>query len=159
MARGLSYAQVSRKKWSPILEHVELREDAAGSGRFGARRGSRTHQGIDLVAKVGEPVFAPFPGRLIRIAYPYRSDRRYSGFVIHGQGIELKLFYVRLDERVPVGGLVAPGRLIGWAQDIAGKHGPPMKNHIHIEVRKIVGAELQNPAHYLGTILDSSREN
>lgn len=150
---------MSSTGWSRILERIELREDAAGSGRFGARRGSRTHQGLDLIAKPGDPVFAPFRGRFIRTSRPYRTDGRFGGLVIHGQGIELKLFYVRPDERLRIGDEVAAGRLIGWAQDIAGKHGPPMRNHIHIEVRRIVGAELQDPARFFGTILASGSGN
>jgi hypothetical protein len=36
--------------------------------------------------------------------------------------------------------------VIGTAQDIAAKYGTPMLNHVHVELRHIVGADLLDPA-------------
>jgi murein DD-endopeptidase MepM/ murein hydrolase activator NlpD len=133
---------------------MELREDAAGSGRFGARRGHRTHQGIDLLADPGEPLFAPASGIFVRAAQPYRGDRRFSGIVLNVEGYELKIFYAK-PRSFRRGAEIEAGELIGYAQDIAAKYAPgPMRNHIHIEVRRIVGAELYDPSIFFGTILD-----
>ena len=44
---------------------------------------------------------------------------------------------------------VKAGDLIGHSQDISKKYGAPMKPHVHVEVRRVVGAELLDPARLL----------
>lgn len=139
-------AAVTTRRAIRILSNQAIRNDAAGQGHFGARRGSRTHQGLDLLATPGEPVMAPVTGTFIRSGRPYANDSRYRLAVIHGQGQEWKLMYVEPLATLKPGDRVKAGQVIGTAQDIAAKYGPPMLNHVHVELRTIVGAELQDPA-------------
>ena len=37
-----------------------IRNDATGSGNFGASRGNRLHNGVDIESAQGEVVYAPF---------------------------------------------------------------------------------------------------
>jgi murein DD-endopeptidase MepM/ murein hydrolase activator NlpD len=146
---GLIYYLLSARRISRILSHQVMRNDAAGLGHFGAPRGSRTHQGLDLLAVTGEEVRSPVTGRFIRTGRPYANDSRYRLAVIHGNGQEWKLMYIDpLPDLLP-GTPVKAGQVIGTAQNVAAKYGGPMRNHIHIEVRRIVGAELMDPARLL----------
>jgi murein DD-endopeptidase MepM/ murein hydrolase activator NlpD len=140
----LAMAIRSRRGWADLVTPMALREDAAGSGRFGAPRGRRSHQGIDILVRKGQAIYAPFTGRFIRKAQPYANDSRYDGIVLHADGYELKIFYLSPLNFTP-GQTIRRNQLIGTAQAIAEKYAGSMKNHIHIEVRKLVGADLINP--------------
>lgn len=111
------------------------RNDQHGSGQYGASRGGRTHRGLDVISVAGENVYSPIEGEIVREAVPYANDPSYRGLVIRGSGpwsdYEVKLFYVE-------GffcGQVAPGDLVGTAQDLTTKY-PGITNHIHVEIRK-----------------------
>ena len=140
-----AFALAMAKK-ARILAQQTIRNDASGQGHFGARRGSRTHQGLDLVAVPGEPVMSPVAGRFIRTGRPYANDSRYRLAVIHGAGREWKIMYVEPLATLKAGDRVKAGQVIGTAQDNVAKYGPPMTNHIHVEARTIVGADLLDPA-------------
>lgn len=135
---------IRARRWADLVSPMALRDDAAGSGRFGAPRGRRSHQGIDILVQEGDAIYAPFTGRFIRRSQPYASDSRYSGIVLHADGYELKIFYLAPLTFTP-GQTIRRNQLIGTAQAISKKYGGSMKDHIHIEVRKLVGAELINP--------------
>jgi murein DD-endopeptidase MepM/ murein hydrolase activator NlpD len=136
-----------RRRLAGILASQVMRNDAAGLGHFGAPRGRRTHQGLDLLTTPGEPVYSPVAGRFIRAGYPYASDRRYRLAVIHGtDGREWKFMYVEPLPTLTPGAQVRAGQQIGTSQDVAAKYGPPMQPHVHVEVRTIVGAALLDPA-------------
>lgn len=120
--------------------------DGQGFGHFGAKRirphGVGVHEGIDLVADPGEPLYAPMDGVIIREA-TYASFR---GIVIQGSGLwdgyEVKILYANGLQC----GEVRAGQLVGFADDITLHYGSGMTNHIHVEVR--YRGELQSP-HYL----------
>ena len=70
--------------------------DGCGSGHFGANRGDRTHNGIDVVCEEQNTVRAPFPAEIIRQSKPYTQkalassgwkDGSYNdGLLIRGRG-------------------------------------------------------------------------
>ncbi|MCO6487427.1 MAG: peptidoglycan DD-metalloendopeptidase family protein [Phaeodactylibacter sp.] len=127
----------------PILTGQRSRaHDAWGSGQYGAPRGGRKHQGLDIRAAPFQKVFAPFPGTITREAAPYRDDHRYRGLVLQGSGAwkdyTLKIFYVQ----GIVSGEVGAGSQIGYVQNLGLKY-PGITNHIHVEVRK--GKQLVDP--------------
>lgn len=109
--------------------------DPWGSGHFGAPRGNRVHQGLDIVSRPGESVFSPINGILFREAVPYADDPTYKGVVIRGSGqwvgTEIKIFYVEGS----LCGQVTSGQEIGRAQDLTRRY-PGITNHIHLEVRR-----------------------
>ncbi len=111
------------------------RSDIHGSGQYGAGRGSRKHQGVDVVAYPGERVFSPISGEIVRESFPYAEDLSYRGLVIRGtgdwSGYEIKIFYV---EGLNCGPVV-PGSPIGFAQDLSRRY-PGITNHVHVEVRR-----------------------
>ena len=126
-----------------------LREDTAGSGRFGASRGNRKHEGIDLLCEPRQIVRATIPGKLIT-AYPYPDDWIYTGCRIWGKDWMAKMFYFmpyshRINENV------LAGEDIGIAQDISLKYGGGMLPHIHVALYKLNPTLLVNPEKYLDT--------
>jgi hypothetical protein len=111
--------------------------DRHGSGQYAAPRdkGTRTHEGIDIISTAGENVFAPFEGTIIRESVPYENDPSYRGILMAGSGkwsgYRMKIFYV---EGI-FAGKVRAGGIIGKAQDLKLKY-PSITNHIHVEVTK-----------------------
>lgn len=110
------------------------RTDKHGSGQFGAKRGARLHQGLDIEARPGEEVYSPIEGDVLREALPYQDDPSFRGLVIRGtgqwSGYEVKIFYV--DGLFC--GKTTPGAAIGRAQNLTFKY-PGITNHVHVEVR------------------------
>ena len=146
LAALVIFAAMNARRSYQILNRQVVRNDPAGLGHFGAPRGNRTHQGLDLVAVPGTPVYSPVTGKFVRAGRPYANDNRYQLVVIHGQGKEFKLMYVEPLPTLKPGDTVRYGKQVGTAQDIAAKYGQGMLNHIHVEVRTIVGADLLDPA-------------
>lgn len=137
---------MARAKLTALLRPSQrIRKDAAGDGHFGTGRVGHRHQGVDLLVIEGEPVYSPVDGIFDRRAVPYPTAPEWKGLVLRGEGYHVKIFYM-----VPVdfspGQPVKRGQLIGHAQAISEKYGgAPMKDHIHVEVRKMDGT-LLDPA-------------
>ena len=45
--------------------------DSWGSGAYGAKRGGRTHRGVDVSAYAGSVVLSDINGKVKRIGHPY----------------------------------------------------------------------------------------
>lgn len=116
--------------------------DPLGCGSFGASRGSRSHNGIDIVATPGQDIFSPINGKVTRVAYPYSDDLSYTGLEIVNDNYKVKMFY--LSPTIVIGKTVKAGEKIGIAQNISVKHGEAMVNHVHFEVRNSAN-QLINP--------------
>ena len=109
-----------------------IRNDEKGFGNYGAPRGGRPHKGVDYLCEPGQEIVAPISGKVERIAYPY-ADKSYSGIVIAGPHIKVKLFYLK--PFVHVGDMVKMKEPIGYAEDISQRYGGlPMLPHIHLEI-------------------------
>ena len=126
-----------------------LREDSGGSGRFGASRGKRKHEGFDFLCVPGQIVKAVIAGKLVS-AYPYAGDVIFAGCRIWGKEWMSKMFYFipythRINEDV------LAGEDIGIAQDISAKYGGGMLPHIHVGLYKLNPTLLVNPEKYLDT--------
>lgn len=126
-----------RRMETRFLNNQVIRVDAAGNGHFGAKRGSRKHQGVDLLVQKGDNVLAPEDGLLKRAAYPYVGDMTYSGFEFIGDsGKKYKVFYLEPKWDL-IGERVNDGDIIGTAQAISERYPQSsMKDHIHIEIRE-----------------------
>lgn len=140
---GIAY--LSRRMLQDLLSVQRIRVDAKGDGHFGTGRAGHTHQGVDLVVTPGSVVTSPITGRVVRITHAYPNDANYLGVVLQGEGLEVKVFYITPELYVAPGVPIGRGDAIGIAQNIAAKYGPPMIPHIHVEVRRTVGAQLLDP--------------
>lgn len=120
---------------SNVLRRQRIRRDGSGDGDFGADRGDHIHEGVDLLASPGETVYSPVDGRFVRVGYPYRDDHSFKEVVIDGEGYEVKLMYVLPYAGLSPGDPVRRGDVVGFAQDVVERYGPPMLAHVHVEVR------------------------
>jgi hypothetical protein len=110
-----------------------VRNDAAGHGYYGAKRGTRLHMGMDFLCKYAQDVVSPIDGFVERIAYPYAGDRDYKGLVIRGSQLTIKLFYVAPWDWI-IGTEIKQGDVVGMAQDISAKYGGKMLPHVHLSI-------------------------
>lgn len=117
-----------------VLPNRRVRMDGAGSGDFASSRGGRLHKGVDFEFAYNEEVPSPVTGTVVRIGHCYADDLSYRlvEILTHNQLALVRLLYVR--PLVGKNQFVNEGDIIGTAQNIAARHGPPMKNHVHIEV-------------------------
>lgn len=113
-----------------------LREcDSRGCGYYGASRGSRKHEGVDLVAEAGTTIMSGIVGTVSRHIRVYANDSRYTGIEIKGEGVNegwtVKYFYV--GQLTSVGTKVNQRSTIGKVQNIANKFSG-ITPHVHIEL-------------------------
>jgi murein DD-endopeptidase MepM/ murein hydrolase activator NlpD len=130
-------------------ETMRVRIDPKGNGHFEVTRTGHIHQGVDVLALEGEPVYSPINGTVVRTTNVYRDSTEWKGVVISGEGYEVKVFYVT--PFVVAGEAVTRGQRIGNAQGISQRYGgAPMKDHVHIEVRRAADLALLNPEPLFG---------
>jgi len=142
---GVLYAFTTRRLFLPITKNQRYRgKDGFGSGAYlSSRDGSnRAHQGVDIVATPGQAIYSPITGKVTRITYPYANDLTYTGLEIINDDYKVKIFYIA--PTLAIGSQVSAGQKIAVAQNISGKYGSTMINHVHIEVRDNTG-EILNP--------------
>lgn len=145
VAGAFLLADPMRKLRSFLSGPLVIRNDAMGAGTFGSHRTGHIHQGTDYQAAPGVMVYSPVAGRVVRFGRPYATDDRYSLVEVHGDGYAIKLFYVAPLATIAPGTIVSPGTPLGTVQDLALRY-PGITNHVHVEVRRIVGAQLIDPA-------------
>ena len=98
------------------------------SSKYGPRKG-RSHQGVDLPLKTGDPIYATFDGV---VRYSASSSSGYGNLVIvrHDNGLET--YYAHLSERmVEANDRVVAGQQIGKGGSTGRSSGP----HLHFETR------------------------
>lgn len=123
---------------NPVKNGRIRKTDKWGNGSFGAPRGSRKHNGLDIVVVFGQDILSPVNGKIVRKSFPYAKDLSYEGVLIEGvgshAGISVKIFYMNPLASV-ISSNVSAGDKIGTAQNLIRKY-PAITNHIHLEVRK-----------------------
>ena len=123
---------------SPTGRNEIRQPDNHGQGYYGAKRGDRKHKGIDLVCSPGQVIFSPITGVVIREAKPY-AGMEYSGLLIQGTNIEIKMFYFEPDPRFfgrESTQHVQAGQPVGIAQKISDRY-TGMTDHIHLQIESI----------------------
>jgi len=125
---------------SPTGPMPAVRNDGWGQGRFGTNRGSKQHDGLDLIVTPGQPIFSMITGSVEKYEQCYTGDTRWTGVQIANQLIRVELWYMNARNTVAVDELVLAGQMVGVAQDISVKY-PPTKKiphdmtpHIHVRV-------------------------
>jgi len=113
-----------------------IRSDDAGSGDYGAPRGSRIHKGIDFICTPGQKVYCPINNAfIVRKAYPYR-DMSYNGLLIKNELMEVMMFYLLPTEDI-IGTVLGQNDVLGVAEDVSARYVTPMIPHIHLEIVSI----------------------
>lgn len=109
--------------------------DDFGHGQFGARRdgGSRSHEGVDYTAVVGQNVQAPISGYVTKIGYAYAGapDLKFVEITNPALGYVARAFYI--SPGVEVGQTVRLGQAIGRVESLQ-NHYPGITDHVHLEV-------------------------
>ena len=133
----------------PPLDDMVIRNDEAGKGHFGADRGDRQHQGIDIKASPGASVRSLVSGTVIRPGTVYNGNPEFTlVWVQADDGTVVGLYYV--ESELVAGDRIEAGMAVGTAQNIAEHHGGGMENHVHIEVRPNgINGGAVDPALYL----------
>ena len=133
----------------PPLDDMVIRNDEAGKGHFGADRGDRQHQGIDIKASPGASVRSLVSGTVIRPGTVYNGNPEFTLVWIQADdGTVVGLYYV--ESELVAGDRIEAGMAVGTAQNIAEHHGGGMENHVHIEVRPNgINGGAVDPALYL----------
>lgn len=123
--------------------------DEQGSGAYLAKRGSRLHQGVDLITEIGEPIESFCCGKVTKIGFPYNPANIKRGHLRYVQVTDLNKIKVRvfyIDPCVKVDDIVHKGQIIGHSQDLTQiYHG--ITQHLHFEVKK--SSAYLNPLEYL----------
>lgn len=109
-----------------------VRVDPMGNGNYGASRGTRTHNGVDLIVCPGQAVFSPIDGKVVRKILAYANDS-YYGVQIEGKRATVSLLYLRPLDGV-VGSTIKKGEIVGTAQDISKRYNNNMIPHIHMRI-------------------------
>ena len=131
-ARSSQTGDIQRDSFD-LYDHifpVRGRHDYGSSGaRFGAGRGSRSHQGQDVMASCGTRLVAARGGRVK--AKQYHSAAGHY-LVIDGDGTELDYAYLHMDQPSPFseGDRVYTGQTIG----AVGNSGNSQGCHLHFEL-------------------------
>lgn len=120
----------TKKKPSPVgTGKLLMPTSGALSSRFGFRWG-RNHQGIDLGASLGTPIYAADNGTVI---YSQYNDGGYGYMVQIDHANGLKTCYAHCDKLlVNSGDVVAKGDIIAEVGNTGRSTGP----HLHFEVRR-----------------------
>jgi len=117
----------------------KVRDDDWGNGRFGARRGDKFHDGLDLIVVPTQPIYSMITGRVEKEEVCYGSDPKWTGIQVANQYIRTELWYMTPLPGL-VGKMIMAGHLIGHAQDISLKYPPTekiptaMTPHLHLRV-------------------------
>jgi len=120
---------------SPLDQaRLTIRRDGRGDGRYGApRSGRRRHQGIDLAARMGDPVRAVRSG-WVAVA---RYQRGYGNFVVIRHSPVLTTTYAHLKTlHVREGRRVHQGDAIGTVGKTGNAGYAAVRPHLHFEVRR-----------------------
>lgn len=115
------------------LAKMKLRKcDAQGCGHFGASRGTRKHNGVDLDCEPGTLAGSLVDGIVSKIGYPYGDDLSFRYVEVESQGYAFRLFYV--DPAVTEGQRVKRGDILGACQALHNRY-PGITDHLHLEIK------------------------
>lgn len=131
----------------PIIMPIDKRRSSIRSG-FGWRidpftRAYRFHQGIDLVGRIGTPIYATADGLVIN-PYSNSSMSGYGKVVVIDHGFGYRTLYAHLSKiAVKPGERVERGQIIGYLGSTGRSKGPHLHYEIHYRGKPV------NPINYL----------
>ena len=122
--------------------------DSKGCGSFGASRGSRKHEGIDLVLDSGDKFLSPVDGKVTKIGFPYADDLNFRYVQVTDKDDKKHRFFY-LSPSVVMFQKVKVSTILGYGQTLKTRyHG--ITDHVHYEV-KINGSKV-NPTEFIDLI-------
>lgn len=118
--------------------------DKHGSGHYGASRGSRKHNGVDIACYPRSMVLSHVRGTVTKLGYPYADNLNYRYVeVTDDNSLRHRFFYVnpivRLNDEVEV------GDQLGMTQELMYEG---ITQHFHYEIKNNRGIYL-DPNDYL----------
>ena len=119
-----------------LHEMSERKCDGHGCGHFGASRGSRTHNGIDLNVPPKTVVYSPIAGTVTKLGHCYADDLSFRYVEISDHGYAFRVFYV--SPLVKEGQKVSKRSIIGEAQDLRPRY-QGITPHVHLEIKNADG--------------------
>jgi len=124
---------------------IIIRSDARGDGAFASpRNGRRVHEGIDLFADLGSPVFAARSGRVIAS----RSNNGMGNYVAIRHSGNMVTIYGHLHQiYARQGSFLRQGAVIGSVGKTGNARYRGIQPHLHFEVKK--DGIPQDPLEYL----------
>jgi murein DD-endopeptidase MepM/ murein hydrolase activator NlpD len=128
------------KTESPVGLLPTTRSDLWGGGHFGANRGGKKHDGLDLIVDPGQAIFSMIDGTVEKYEQCYLTDPRWKGIQIANNQLRVELWYMDASNTVMAGEFVTAGQHVGVAQDISIKYPRTEKRpyemtpHIHVRV-------------------------
>lgn len=150
VAGGLAWALMPRDASAAGLRGATLLPGGRISSPFGPR-GSIVHQGIDVSAPTGTPIYAPVGGRVIA-AYPDGEVSGYGNVVTIRSGNVGLLFAHMSTMAVRAGETVTPGQLVGRVGSTNSEGGFHTSGpHLHFEVMAPATNIDRALAHYSGS--------
>lgn len=126
-------------------QDIVVRYDNRGKGFFGAsRNGGRLHQGIDLLAEIGAPVFAARSGRVTSA----KENKGMGKYVVIRHPNNIATIYGHLSEILARENcFVRQGEIIGRVGKTGNAGHPNIHPHLHFEVRN--NGTPEDPMEYL----------
>lgn len=119
------------------LHEMSLRKcDGHGCGHYGASRGSRRHNGLDLVCPPKTLIYSPVAGTVTKLGYTYADDLSFRYVEISDGGYAFRVFYC--DPIVKEGQKVSRHTIIGEAQDLRPRY-EGITPHLHLEIKSADG--------------------
>lgn len=124
---------------------IIIRCDSRGDGLFAAERnGNRFHEGVDLYAPVGTPVYASRSGKVISA----KRSRGMGNYIIIRHAGDIITIYGHLSKiYIAFGEFVRQGDIIGAVGKTGNADFRDIQPHLHFEVRK--NGIPQDPLEYL----------
>ena len=110
-----------------------IRNDVIGKGAFGtSRSGGRTHQGVDFLGQVGNPVYSAKSGRIV-----YSGEGKGYGLYIEISHPDMRFTrYAHLSKlEVNLGDWTTAGQRIGYVGKTGNADSPRVLPHLHFEIR------------------------
>lgn len=120
----------------PIDGAKERGNDPTGHGDYGMPRGTKKHQGWDLLGEPGAIVKSPIAGKITKYGHMYSFALQFRYVEITNARYRFRLGYSELNSGLVVGMPIMEADCISVLQDIAGYWGNGMWNHLHIECHK-----------------------